>query len=186
MLRVSNVSATRSGKLLFEGISFDLAKGEVLQIKGPNGSGKSSLAAIISGDFQQNSGMVECKFRIGVLLQNIEIDFPITVAEFVALGDKKGDVAGALVKLRISELSEKLVTELSVGQLQRVELAQLLLQNPELYILDEPFSAQDSENITYLIGLLKELKSTGKSIILINHIELDLIGLVDQTLQLQN
>lgn len=185
MLKVSNVSSIRSGHKLFEGVTFNLAKGEVLQIKGPNGSGKSTLASIIAGDLIPNSGTVESEFTKGVLLQNIEIDFPITVSEFVAMGNLKSDPASQLAKLRVSELSEKLITKLSVGQLQRVELAQLLQQDPELYILDEPFSAQDKEHITYLIGLLSELKSSGKAIILINHIELDLTGLVDKTLQLQ-
>lgn len=184
MLKVSNISAIRSGKALFDGLTFALKNGEVLEIKGPNGSGKSSLAEIISGDLKPQSGSVECSFQLGVLLQNIEIDFPITVSEFVSMGNLKADAAGALAKLRISELAEKLITQLSVGQLQRVELAQLIQQNPDLFILDEPFSAQDSENVAHLIELFKELKNSGKSIILINHIDLEFAGLVDQTLQL--
>lgn len=195
MLKVNDLKLERGGKVLFSNLSFELNKGEVLQILGRNGSGKSSLAAILAGDLKAQSGEVkysnfelnipnEMAKHLGVLFQNTEVDFAIAVNEYIQMANPKNPTSEAIEKLKLENSSDKPITKLSAGQLQRVQIAQLLHQDPEVLILDEPFSAQDKEHTELLINLFSELKHRGKTLVLINHIDLDLKGLVDNTLNL--
>lgn len=184
MLEVKDLHFSRGGRKLASALHFDLKAGQCIHIAGSNGSGKSTLAAILAGDFKPDSGEVSYQGSLGVLLQDIEIDFPISVSRFIQMGNKKVDISEILNKLDLIDLADKAITELSVGQLQRVELAQLFVMNPDIWILDEPFSAQDVINTEMLIDLFIELKESGKALVLINHISLPLKKLVDQTIYL--
>ncbi len=195
LLEVKNLSSTRGGRELFKDINFSLNSGEALHIVGRNGAGKSTLASIIAGDLAPTDGEVlingssrhttsELSHLRGVLTQTLEINFPITVREFVEMGAKNSTADDALASVKISDLEEKKVTELSQGQLQRALIAQLLLQDPAILILDEPFSAQDAENTGLIVELFKNLKAKGKALIIINHIDIDLGDLVDKQIAL--
>ena len=184
MLKVEKLNISRGNKRLIADLSFSVSSGESLLITGQNGSGKSTLASVIANDYRADSGEVLIEGKLGVLLQNIEIDFPITVSEFLDLADESNRNQELIDRLISPDLLPKKITQLSVGQLQRVEIAQVIKQDPDIYLLDEPFSAQDRENSEILIEILKTLKSKGKSIVLINHIKLDLNELVDQVLDL--
>lgn len=184
MLKVEKLSLNRGAKTITEQLTFHLKKGELLKLSGPNGSGKSSLAMAIAGDIPKTSGEIKCDGKIGYLMQSLEIDFPITVTEFIQLARPKADIRNLLEKLNLTEITNKKITQISMGQLQRAEIAQILLQDPDLIILDEPFSAQDAENTLSLVRLIENLKSEGKSFILINHIDMDISDLVDQEISL--
>jgi iron/zinc/copper transport system ATP-binding protein len=158
--------------------------GEALLITGANGSGKSTLASAIASNFKADSGSIEISGKLGVLLQNIEIDFPISVEDFIDLAGTAEANNELINRLISEEIRGKKITQLSVGQLQRVEIAQVLRLNPDIYLLDEPFSAQDEENTELLIEILKSLKANGKGIMIINHIQLNLDGLIDEVLNL--
>lgn len=184
MLKLENLKVVRGENTLVENLNLELNSGEVLLVTGKNGSGKSTLAAVISGDYPSALGSVNINGKLGVLLQNLEINFPITVADFLGLADKSFQSNELAKRLVSNELYSKKITELSVGQLQRVELAQVILQNADIYLLDEPFSAQDYENTALILEILKSLKLSGKSIVLINHVTLNLDELIDKTLNL--
>ena len=184
MLKVSNLTLSRGGRSLVNNLNFKVKPGEALLITGVNGSGKSTLASVIAGNFKADSGSVEISGRLGVLLQNIEIDFPILVDEFIDMAGMEVANNELINRLISEEIRGKKITQLSVGQLQRVEIAQVLRINPDLYILDEPFSAQDKENTELLIEIFKKLKTKGKGILIINHIQLNLDGLIDEVLNL--
>lgn len=184
MLKVSNLSLTRRAKPLVNNLDFQVMPGEAFLITGANGSGKSTLASAIAGNFKADSGSVEISGKLGVLLQNIEIDFPISVKEFIDLAGTDDANNQLIDRLVSEEIRGKKITQLSVGQLQRVEIAQVLKLNPDFYVLDEPFSAQDNENTELLIEIFKELKTRGNGILIINHIQLNLDGLIDEVLNL--
>lgn len=184
MLKVINLNITRGNQKLISDLNFSLEAGQSLLITGQNGSGKSTLAAVISNDYRAESGEVKIEGKLGVLLQNTEIDFPITVSEFLSLAGNSMNNQELIEQLISPELLPKKITQLSFGQLQRVEIAQILKQDPDIYLLDEPFSAQDKENSAILIEIIQSLKAKGKSIIIINHVNLDLEGLIDQVLNL--
>lgn len=180
MLKVNNLTLSRSGRNICRGVTFELLPGEVLQLSGPNGAGKSSIVLAIAGNLGIVSGEIKFNGRLGVLLQNIELDFAITVREFLLMASPKADISAAINALHLSELVDQRITEISMGQLQRVELAQLLLQDPDIFILDEPFSAQDDENVSLIFGILQQLKARGKSLLLISHIDNEIGDLTDK------
>jgi ABC-type Mn2+/Zn2+ transport system ATPase subunit len=113
-------------------------------------------------------------------MQNLEIDFPITVSEFIQLAKPGAEIQGILTRFKLVEIAEKKITQISLGQLQRAEFAQVLLQDPDLFILDEPLSAQDSESSEIILNVIRELKNSGKSLILISHIGSQLAQIVDK------
>lgn len=184
MLRVSNLTLSRGGRSLVNNLDFTVMPGEALLITGANGSGKSTLASAIASNFKADSGSIEISGKLGVLLQNIEIDFPISVEDFIDLAGTAEANNELINRLISEEIRGKKITQLSVGQLQRVEIAQVLRLNPDYYLLDEPFSAQDKENTELLIETFKALKARGKGILIINHIQLNLDGLIDEVLNL--
>ena len=184
MLKVSNLTLSRGGRSLVNNLNFTVMPGEALLITGANGSGKSTLASAIAGNFKADSGNVEISGKLGVLLQNIEIDFPITVEEFIDRAGTDGANDELINRLITTEIRGKKITQLSVGQLQRVEIAQVLKLNPDYYLLDEPFSAQDKANTALLVEILKVLKAKSKGILIINHVQLNLDGLIDEVLNL--
>lgn len=83
---------------------------------------------------------------------------------------------------QLDDLFTKRITELSLGQLQRVQFAQVMLQDPGIFLLDEPFSAQDRENTWLLMSVLEELKMKGKCVVLTNHIQMPMKDLIDNEL----
>lgn len=195
MLDVSNLRFNRGGRELFSDLSFSLDRGECLQIVGVNGSGKSSLASLIAEDLTPASGTITFDGRSGlspkelsgirgVLPQDLAIEFPLQVSEFITMPNPVADIKEITHALNLRSILNRKITEISLGQLQRVEIAQLVIQNPDLFILDEPFSAQDSQNTALIIDELKNLKSKSKAIIIINHHQVDLLGLVDHSLTL--
>lgn len=184
MLKVSNLTLARGGKTLFSHLNCELAKGEALHIVGANGSGKSSLAFAIAGDLIPDAGEISLEGSFGFLMQSLDIDFAITVKEFIQMGNPKYEIGEVINQLNLDNLMEKGITQISQGQLQRVELAQLLIQSPDLYILDEPFSAQDEGNTELILEVLKREKKREKSLVLISHIEMNLTGLIDKSIYL--
>lgn len=184
MLKVTDLTVERGDRIILNKISCEVNAGEVLQVVGKNGSGKSTLAHALAGDIRILSGSITAQGKLGYLLQNIEIDFPITVGEFIQMADPKTDIHNVVSLLHLEELLNEKVTQISMGQLQRVELAQVLLLDPEIYLLDEPFSAQDQANTQLIIAVLAQLKARNKTIIVINHLAINLDELVDRTLTL--
>jgi iron complex transport system ATP-binding protein len=171
-------------------ISFDLQEGEFVGIVGPNGSGKSTLIDLIDGLQQPVAGEVLIggvptrKFRrrqmareIALVPQHFALDFDLFVGEVVEMGaycrgkdaDACADAELTLARLGISELAGRRFTELSGGERQLVVLAQALMQQAKLLLLDEPASALDVSHQLRLFDLLKELNGEGLSVLCILH-----------------
>lgn len=177
-------------------ISFDVPQGDYIGIIGPNGSGKTTLIKLIMGLIRPTQGEISlfetdpkdfnAWYKIGYLPQKLgsfNPQFPATAKEIVALGllsrkslpkryTKTDDDAinAALSLLGIEPLKNKLIGELSGGQLQRVLLARAIVHNPGLLILDEPTLALDPDVREKFFVILSELnKVRGTTILLITH-----------------
>jgi simple sugar transport system ATP-binding protein len=194
-LRLEGVTKRFPGVLACDRISLDVGAGQVLALVGENGAGKSTLMNILMGLYQPDEGRIlingkETRFRspndayacgIGMVHQHFMLVPNMTVAENVALGSK--DLHRFLnldlktAKRRIAEISERYglpvpadayVSQLSVGEQQRVELVKTLCFGARFLILDEPTSALTPQETDDLIELLKRM--TGElSIIFISH-----------------
>jgi ABC-type Mn2+/Zn2+ transport system ATPase subunit len=111
----------------------------------------------------------------------------MTVREVLSLGQTTQaieDIEKVSSDLGLTDLLNALVTTLSVGQIQRVEIARTLLRDCPIYLFDEPFAAQDLASKGNLIEIFKRLRSSGKTIVLVVHSEVEQLSWCDQVIQL--
>ena len=182
MMEVNSLCAGYGGEDVIRNISFNADKGEILCILGPNGCGKSTLLKSIARIIDHH-GMVtldgrttasfsrrELAKKIALLGQSAQIFFPYTVYETVAMGRYAWSegllrnlsaadetvIEDTIRKLDIEDIRDRMIDELSGGQLQRVFLARTLAQTPDVILLDEPTNHLD---LKYQIELLKFLKN---------------------------
>jgi len=185
IINAKNLGFAYGGNEVVSDVSFSVEKGDYIALLGHNGSGKTTLVKLLLGLLPPSRGSVTIfgtdigKFRqwqrIGYLPQNIGLFnpmFPATVREVVSLGSWKNPdkVTATLEQMNLIALSDKLIGELSGGQIQRTLLARAIVNQPELLVLDEPVSSIDPETrkefFEYTARLNKEKKTT---ILLITH-----------------
>jgi len=171
-------------------LSFTVERGEILGFLGPNGAGKTTTMRVLTGYMPPSSGKVivagydvfeqplEAKRRTGYLPETPPLYPEMTVREYlefvaringVARGDRPARLAAAMERTRIADMANRHCGKLSKGYRQRVGLAQALLHNPDVLILDEPTSHLDPKQIIETRALIKELAGD-HTIILSTHI----------------
>lgn len=200
MIRVNNLTLQRNNRELFSQLNASFTKASISAIVGPNGCGKSSLLLALAGDLKLDSGEIfiegknlqdlsdleQSRLR-SMALQERTFWLPMTVREVLALGqtDKAiEDIERVASDLGLTQLLNNLVTTLSVGQIQRVEIARTLLRDCPIYFFDEPFAAQDLASKGALIEIFKQLRSSGKTLVLVVHSEVEQLSWCDQVIQL--
>lgn len=168
-------------------VSGRFARGSLTAVMGPNGSGKSTLLKSIAGLLPVPAGQLAVsapRARIAYLPQLAEIDrgFPIDVRDCVLLGcwpaqgawggvhgTQLARVDAALRAVGLEGFERRTLGALSSGQLQRVLFARLLVQDAELILLDEPFTAMDSKTTSTLLALLKPWHRQQRTVIAVLH-----------------
>ncbi len=171
-------------------INFALGAGDFVGIVGPNGSGKSTLVDLIDGIHRPAAGEVLVKGRptdkyrrkdmareVALVPQHFDLDFDLAVREVVEMGSYClgkdpavcGDPELTLARLGVGHLTSRRFSELSGGEKQLVVLAQALMQQAPLLLLDEPASALDVSHQLRLFDLLKELNADGLTVLCILH-----------------
>ncbi len=188
MLKVENISIDLGGKEIIRGVNLEIKKAEVVILFGPNGSGKTTLLKAIMGftgynikggtitfkDKFLNDLPVEerVKLGIGLMYQHPPKIRGVKLAQLAQyLSKDKNRIEGLAEKLSLQEhLNRDVNLDFSGGEMKRSELFQLLLQDPELLLMDEPESGVDIENISVMGKVLNEyLKKEGKSALIITH-----------------
>src|SRR6185295_15360021 len=148
MLNVEHISKTYpNGVRALEGISFSVEPGEIVAVVGGSGCGKSTLLRAISGLDQPSQGrvlldgepIISPHEKIGIVFQEPRLLPWLTVADNVAFG-LTDRAAAALFRVGLNEKARMWPRELSGGQAQRVAIARALVPQPEVLLLDEPFS----------------------------------------------
>lgn len=190
MIEITNLVKRYGDKKAVNGISFTVQKGEVLGFLGPNGAGKSTTMNIITGYLSSTSGTVkvnghdileepeEAKKCIGYLPELPPLYLDMTVLEYlnfmcdlkkVPRAGRKEMLAKILSMVRIVDVADRLVGNLSKGYKQRVGIAQALIGDPEILILDEPTVGLDPNQILEIRKLIRNL-AKDHTIILSSHI----------------
>ncbi len=190
MIEINNLVKHYGDTKAVNGISFNVNKGEVLGFLGPNGAGKSTTMNIIAGYLSFTSGSVKvnghdvleepelAKKSIGYLPELPPLYLDMTVIEYLTFicdlkkvpkAERKEQLAKILAMVKISNVSDRLIANLSKGYKQRVGIAQALVGDPEILILDEPTVGLDPNQIIEIRKLIKSL-SKNHTIIISSHI----------------
>lgn len=194
ILKVDNLSKnyhTINGETMaIKNLSFDVNCNEILAIVGPSGCGKSTLLGILADLENKTSGeVIKNNTKIGYMLQTDSL-FPwLTVLENSCIGikDKKNinDVIKLLDKYGLSEFKNSYPNNLSGGMRQRVALIRTLGINPDILLLDEPFSALDYQTRLALSNdMYNMIKNEKKTVILITHDIAEAISMADRVIVL--
>lgn len=189
MIEIQHLIKRYGEKTVLDDVSFSVDKGEIVGFLGPNGAGKTTTMNILTGYISSNEGKVtvdgfdvlqtpfEVKKRIGYLPEQPPLYFDMTVQEYLNFvydlkrisGNREEHITDILEKIHIREVSGRLIKNLSKGYRQRVGLAQALIGNPEVLILDEPTVGLDPKQMIEIRNLISDL---GKehTVILSSHI----------------
>ena len=195
IVEMLNIRKEFPGVVACDNITLQLAKGEIHALLGENGAGKSTLMSILFGMYQPDRGSIRVRgeevkitnpniandLGIGMVHQHFKLVQNFTVTENIILGME--ETMGLVVDTKkaskkIKELSEQyglnvdpdaLISEVSVGMQQRVEILKMLYRNAEVLIFDEPTAVLTPQEVQELLKIMKDLIAEGKSIILITH-----------------
>lgn len=198
LVKIENVSIERGGRLVVRDFSATLEPGKITAIIGPNGSGKSSLLGAIAGDLPLSAGNIYfdarnlCDLSDGeqanirsVVQQNRNYWLSYTAREVIEMGQSEDallQVDEVMRALEINHYSNQRVTTLSGGEAQRIEIARALIRDSEVYLFDEPLSAQDSASKIRIINYLNKLRDAGKTVVVIAHIDREALTWCDQVI----
>lgn len=177
MLRLTGVGKRYGrGALVLTDVNLEIAPGQVIGVIGANGSGKSTLLRIVAGLSRPSVGTVTGKPSVGYLPDRFPAASRMTALNYLRhLGriSKSSDVdkraLGLLERLALPGGPNARMRELSKGNAQKVALAQALLPEPELLVLDEPWSGLDPAAHTALAELLTEARERGAGVIIAEH-----------------
>ena len=190
MIEVQRLTKRFGATVALDGISFDVPRGEILGLLGPNGAGKTTAMRIITcyfppdgggvrvGDLDVTEHSVEVRRRIGYLPESAPLYPDMGVIDYLEFIGKIRGLAPPQLGARIDEMVEtcglsrmahRTIGTLSKGYRQRVGLAQTLIHDPDVLILDEPTTGLDPNQIVEIRGLIKRI-GTEKTIVLSTHI----------------
>jgi len=178
MVKVAEITKKFGGVVALDNISFELKKGEVVGLLGPNGAGKTTCMRVIAGFYTPDSGTVtqENNFKIGYLPENNPLYQNSTVEEYLNficgiknIENPKSAIDEVVKKAFISEVFYKEISTLSKGFRQRIGLAQAILGNPDLLILDEPTEGLDPNQREDIRNLIKQIGKE-KTVLLSSHV----------------
>ena len=190
MIQVENLTKRYAGGEAVRGITFSVEKGEVVGFLGPNGAGKSTTMRMLTGYLPPTDGKIEVagaklpqesllvRQRIGYMPENVPLYPEMRVEEFLEYRGRlkrvtRGEIAHrvglVLDQCGLADVREKVIGSLSKGFRQRVGLADALVHNPMLLILDEPTAGLDPHQIRSFRELIKEL-GKDRTILLSTHI----------------
>lgn len=188
MLEVSNLTAIRDERVLFENLQFEIKPGELVQIEGRNGTGKTTLLRIVTGLGDREEGIIKWKG------EEVEKSRDVFHQDLLFLGHQTGvkreltalenlrfyqsiqnnrssdeEILTALTQVGLAGREDVPVAQLSAGQQRRVALARLWLSKQILWILDEPLTAIDKQGVKVLESLFVSHADNGGIVVLTTH-----------------
>ena len=182
--------------IVLHGINLTITKGEFVCLIGASGCGKSTLLDIIAGLTSPTEGTVDSTLKIAKVFQNAAL-FPwLTVSDNIKVGlhareqkikNGKSEIAKYLQMVHLEDYSDNYPSDLSGGQRQRVGIARALAANPDILLLDEPFSALDPKTTASLHDdLLTIWKETGITVVMVSHLIEEAVSLADRVVLLKD
>ncbi|MBE7040910.1 MAG: ATP-binding cassette domain-containing protein [Ruminococcaceae bacterium] len=205
MIKIKNLTKKYGKKLAVDNISFTVKEGEILGFLGPNGAGKSTTMNILTGYLSATSGEVsvggfdildnpiEAKKKIGYLPEHPPLYMDMTVREYLDFvydlkqvkEDREEHISKICDTVKITDVADRLIANLSKGYKQRVGIAQAMVGNPEILILDEPTVGLDPKQIIEIRSVIKKL-GRQHTVILSSHILQEVNAVCERVLIINN
>lgn len=184
-IKLNSVSKEMKHRRLLNDVSLEIKKGEIASLEGINGSGKTLLLKAIlglirtSGDVYVNDQkvLVQNRYpvRAGILIENPSLIENFSASKNLELladlqtGITKDNIAELLAQFNLNQVAGEKVKNFSLGMKQKLGIAQALLGNNDLIILDEPTNALDTDSIENLIQIIRKINQTGSTFIIASH-----------------
>lgn len=201
-IKLNNISKEFKKKCIFENINLEFSENHIYGIVGANGSGKSVLLKIICGLMKPTHGTVTHNGKIigkdirtlpstGLIINKPEFLDNLTAFENLQLlaqiqNTINDEVIEEILKTVKLENNHKKISQFSVGMIQRLGIAQALMENPDILVLDEFSNGLDEEGVDLFHKILKSEKSNGKLIIITSHSKYDIDQLCDSIIDMNN
>jgi heme exporter protein A len=204
-LEINDVSKRYGARWAISRLQFSLAENQSLLLTGHNGSGKSTLLKMIAtaafptaGEikvFQQdvklNRNVLRTKVALlshaNFLYEDLSASENLSIlGKFLGVSDLNLKIENTLTKVKLIERQHSPVRQFSAGMRKRLAIARLLLKQPKMALLDEPFGELDPQGIVEMEGFISELKSAGCTIVLATHLIPQGLRLTDKRLHLEN
>lgn len=203
VIEIVNYTKVFKNTVVLKDINLNIQKGKCYGIVGRNGSGKTLIFKAICGFIRPTSGYI----LVNGLKVGVDVDFPSNVGALIEqpgflpnynafdnlkfltdinkkIGEK--EIEKVLKFVGLYPIDNKLVKKYSLGMKQRLGIAQAIMEDPEILILDEPFNGLDKDGVTDLKEKLIELKEKGKTILMTSHIYQDIEALSDYIYEVNN
>ncbi len=194
-VHIEDLTVAYDSKPVLWDIDLDIPQGKLMAVVGPNGAGKTTLLKAMLGLLVPVTGTVnffkekennlrKLKNKVAYVPQSgsVDWDFPATVLDIVLMGcygrlgfirrpgKKEKEMAmECLQKVGMEAFHNRQISQLSGGQQQRVFLARALMQTADIYFMDEPFKGVDIQTEKAIVQLLKELRESGKTVVVVHH-----------------
>lgn len=204
MVSIQHISKSFGSQKVLNDVSLEIPAGQIVGLLGPNGAGKSTLMKILIGLWSADSGKISVPERIGYLPENNPLYEEMYVTEYLQFMAKMTNdkcqmtnVDALIDKVGLTPECHKHIRELSKGYRQRVGLAQALIGDPELLILDEPTTGLDPNQLVEIRSLIKSLsggaglstfdfRQKSRSVILSTHIMQEVREMCDRVVILDH
>ena len=184
-IEIKNLTVAYGENIALENFNLDIEVGSLMALVGPNGTGKSTLIKTILKFLKQITGEIKINGKnLAYVPQrnSVDWDFPTTLFDVVEMGcygrvglfkrvnkEEKVKVLKAIEQVGMLDFKDRQISELSGGQQQRTFIARALVQEADIYLMDEPFQGVDSTTEKSIVDILKKLKSEGKTLLVVHH-----------------
>lgn len=169
-LIAEDLACRRGDRVLFKGLSLELAAGEACQVAGANGIGKSSLIRIVAGLMRPFAGSMEVTGPVGLIDERLALDPQLPLGRALAFWQRlDGPADNAAARLGLAGLMDVPVRYLSTGQKKRAALARLIGQKAPIWLLDEPLNGLDTKGVALVEGLTAEHCRDGGIALIASH-----------------
>ena len=184
-IEIKNLTVAYGENIALENLNLDVEAGSLMALVGPNGAGKSTLIKTILKFLKQITGEIKINGKnLAYVPQrnSVDWDFHTTLFDVVEMGcygrvglfkrvnkEEKQKVLKAIEQVGMLDFKDRQISELSGGQQQRAFIARALVQEADIYLMDEPFQGVDSTTEKSIVDILKKLKSEGKTLIVVHH-----------------
>ena len=184
-IEIRNLTVAYGENIALENLNLDVETGSLMALVGPNGAGKSTLIKTILKFLKQITGEIKINGKTLAYVpqrNSVDWDFPTTLFDVVEMGcygrvglfkrvnkKEKQKVFKAIEQVGMLDFKDRQISELSGGQQQRAFIARALVQEADIYLMDEPFQGVDSTTEKSIVDILKKLKSEGKTLLVVHH-----------------